>query len=471
MKSRVLSFVEDLRRGAADQYKYVEKALEEAAKKDPKFNIFITLKGEIPENLALSGKLAGVPVAIKDNIVTKDLRTTCASRILENFVPKYSATVVKILEKEGAVIIGKTNMDEFAMGALGTTSAFGPTLNPLDVKLSPGGSSSGSAAAVSSGIVDIALGSDTGGSVRLPAAWTGVFGLKPTYGAVSRFGLISYADSMDQIGPIASTASDLAYLYSIISSFDPLDPTSSGNPWGNKIERIAREEPDYDILRSIKLKVPKELVEHPQADDSIVKEFSRALSKLESEGAEISEISEPSLLKVPQVYYIIAFSEASSNLARFDGVRYGSRVIMPEEVDWDTYYMENRALFGWEVKRRIMLGAFILSKGYYEMYYSMALKARGMIKSKVEQMLSGGGIILTPGSPIPPLPIDYDATDLSRLNAVDAPLMLANLTGLPAITIPVGKRGSIPISIQLIGSPWSEDILLSIAKVTEEIFG
>lgn len=467
-KGRIINFLEDLRNGAVDPFSYVEKALQEAARKDPIFNIFITLKGDIPEKIG-NGKLAGVPIAIKDNIVTKGLRTTCASKILENFVPQYSATVVKILEREGSIIIGKTNMDEFAMGALGTTSAFGPTLNPIDTKLSPGGSSSGSAAAIASGVVDVALGSDTGGSIRLPSAWTGIFGLKPTYGAISRFGLISYADSMDQIGPMASNASDLAYLFSLISSFDPLDPTSSPNPWGKKIEEVAMGEPNFSFLNGLKLKIPKELLEHPQAEEIMIKDFWRVISYLEKDGAKVEEVSEPVLLKVPQVYYVIAFSEASSNLARYDGVRYGSRISPIEENDWDSFYMENRSLFGWEVKRRIMLGSFILSKGYYEMYYSLALKARALIARKVEQFLKDGSLIATPGSLISPLPIDYDATDLSKLNAIDAPLMIANLAGLPAITIPTGTLAGKPTSLQLIGPRWSEDRLLSLAKIIEEM--
>jgi aspartyl-tRNA(Asn)/glutamyl-tRNA(Gln) amidotransferase subunit A len=468
-RGKVVSFIEDLKNGATDPYAYVERALEEASRKDPVLNIFITMKSEVPDKL-VNGKLAGVPIAVKDNIVTKGLRTTCASRILENFVPQYSATIVKILEREGAVIIGKTNMDEFAMGALGTTSAFGPTLNPINTKLSPGGSSSGSAAAVASGVVDVALGSDTGGSIRLPAAWTGIFGLKPTYGAVSRFGLISYADSMDQIGPMSSNASDLAYLFSIISSFDPLDPTSSHNPWGNRIEEIASKEPDFDLLRKLKLKIPRELLNHPQAEEYVIEEFWGKISTLEKEGAQVEEISEPILLKVPQVYYVIAFSEASSNLARFDGVRYGSRIAELEDNDWDSYYMMNRSLFGWEVKRRIMLGAFILSKGYYEMYYSLALKARAVIKRKIESHLKDGSLIATPGSLISPLPINYDATDLSKLNAIDAPLMIANLGGFPAVTVPTGSVSGTPTSMQFVGPSWSEDKLLSLAKVMEEMF-
>ncbi|MEM0020637.1 MAG: amidase family protein [Fervidicoccaceae archaeon] len=470
-RGKVVDFVDAVRRGDADPHKYVEKSLEEIARKDPLFNMFITIRSEIPEKINLKGRLPGVPIAVKDNIVTRGLRTTCASRILENFIPQYSATVVKLLEKEGAIIIGKTNMDEFAMGALGTTSAFGPTLNPLDPDLSPGGSSSGSAAAVASGVVDIALGSDTGGSIRLPAAWTGIFGLKPTYGAVSRFGLISYADSMDQIGPMSSSASDLALLFSIISSYDSMDPTSSQNPWGNSLEKISLSPPNFDHLHGLNIVVPRELAEHPEADENIVSNFWKGIKKLEGEGAQIIEISEPLFLKVPQIYYVIAFSEASSNLARFDGVRYGSRVVPPDDLDWDSYYMENRSMFGWEVKRRIVLGSFILSKGYYDMYYSQALKARGMIKRKVEELLGKGRVIATPGSPIRPLPIDYDATDLSKLNSIDAPLMIANLAGLPAITVPMGTAFNSPLSIQLIGPPWSDDRLIELAKVMEEIFG
>ncbi len=469
---RVIDIVEDIKNGG-DPYKPVEESLEKIKKLDPKYNIFITIIGDIPERIEeRKGKLPGIPIAIKDNIVIKNIRTTCASRVLENFIPGYTATVVKKIEKEVALIIGKTNMDEFAMGALGTTSAFGPTLNPLDPRLSPGGSSSGSAVAVASGIVPLALGSDTGGSIRLPAAWTGVYGLKPSYGTVSRYGLVSYADSLEQIGPFATNASDLAYFHSIITGYDDRDPTSQYYQTPPEMyEKIAWKEPDPSILKNLKIAVIKEFLEHPMADENVIKIFWINIKKIESEGAEINEVSEPLLLKTPQVYYIIAFSEASSNLARYDGVRYGSRAVPIEDIDWDTAYMVNRSLFGWEVKRRIMLGSFILSKGYYDMYFSRALKARNKIKKTIDKILKENSVIASPGTPITPLPIEYDATDLSKLNAVDAPLMIANLTGYPALTMPFGKLGSSKNTLQFTGPMWSDDFLLLMAKALEEVAG
>lgn len=458
-----------IKEGTLDPEKPFEDAVEQAIKNDPKYNIFITLTSNEDKSIFKKGKLSGIPIAVKDNISTKGIRTTCASKILEDYVPGYSATVVERIEAEGGIIFGKTNMDEFAMGALGTTSAFGPTLNNLNIELSPGGSSSGSAVAVSSGTVKLALGSDTGGSIRLPAAWTGIYGFKPTYGFVSRYGLISYADSMDQIGPLATNISDLILLFSIISGSDERDPTSQF-PGINKEKmlKLAYSEADVDILKKLKLIVIKNLIEHPQADEGLINEFWKDLKMLESYGASIELIDEPLILKIPQIYYIIAFSEASSNLARFDGLRYGKRISNVEKNDYDSFYMENRTLFGWEVKRRILLGTFILSKGYYETYYVKALKARTYLRKRIDRILNEETkFIVTPGSLIRPLPLKYDARDLSKLNAVDAPLMLANLIGSPAIVIPTGFSQSSPKSLQLIGRVWSDYTLLSIAKAIE----
>ncbi|MGC8557340.1 MAG: amidase family protein, partial [Fervidicoccus sp.] len=353
-ETKVIEQVQMIKEGTLDPEKPFEDAVEQAIKNDPKYNIFITLTSNEDKSIFKKGKLSGIPIAVKDNISTKGIRTTCASKILEDYVPGYSATVVERIEAEGGIIFGKTNMDEFAMGALGTTSAFGPTLNNLNIELSPGGSSSGSAVAVSSGTVKLALGSDTGGSIRLPAAWTGIYGFKPTYGFVSRYGLISYADSMDQIGPLATNISDLILLFSIISGSDERDPTSQF-PGINKEKmlKLAYSEADVDILKKLKLIVIKNLIEHPQADEGLINEFWKDLKMLESYGASIELIDEPLILKIPQIYYIIAFSEASSNLARFDGLRYGKRISNVEKNDYDSFYMENRTLFGWEVKRRI----------------------------------------------------------------------------------------------------------------------
>ncbi len=453
-----------------DPYRMIEESLEKIRKYDPKYNMFLAIVGEEPERLSV-GVLKGVPVGIKDNIVVKGLRTTCGSRILENFIPQYNAGVIEKIVGEGGFIIGKTNMDEFAMGALGTTSAFGPTLNPLNPRLSPGGSSSGSAAAVACGCVPLALGSDTGGSIRLPAAWSAIYGLKPTYGSVSRYGLVSYADSLEQIGPMADHSSDLALLYSVIMGYDFRDPTSqkAGLP-PERIRDIAFNPGDPGLLKGLKIAIVRELVEHPMADDEVIKVFWNNVSVLESEGALIKVVSEPLFTKAPQVYYVIAFAEASSNLARYDGVRYGLRISPLENKSWNAVYKENRSAFGWEVKRRILLGSYILSKGYYDMYYIRALKARRKITDVLNRILSQSHFVLTPGTPVKPLPIDYDATDLSKLNAIDAPLMLANLTGTPAITLPF-KRRTPESTLHFIGARWSDDFLLALARALDEISG
>lgn len=470
MKKKLWELVEMVSDGTMDPYKMFEDSLQRIRTLDPELNMFITINAEEPSIDKKKGLLLGVPVAIKDNISTKGLRTTCASKMLENYIPPYSATVVKFIEKEGGIIIGKTNMDEFAMGALGTNSAFGPTLNPLNKTLSPGGSSSGSAAAVASGAVRIALGSDTGGSIRLPAAWTGTYGLKPTYGAVSRYGLVSYADSMDQIGPIADSIDDLAYIFAVIAGFDERDPTSS-YPGISRKEAltVAKESSDPSVLKGKEFYVIKELIEHKDADESMIRAFWNALDAIESEGALVKTVSIPIVLKVPQVYYVIAFSEASSNLARFDGLRYGVRAISPEDIDWDEFFMKNRSNFGWEVKRRILLGSFITSKGYYDMYYSRALKIRTFLRRIFESYTGQNKYVVTPGSLIPPLPIDYDASDLSRLNALDAPMVIPNLLGYPSIVLPAGTVKGYPSSLQIIGRAWSDLELISISKAISEV--
>lgn len=463
---RAVDFMVEVRSGG-DPLRLLERFEREAPRVDMNLNIFITMVspeppvGPSPEN----APLYMVPIAVKDNIVTKGVRTTCASRVLENYVPSYDATVIERLKRSGAVVVGKANMDEFAMGALGTTSAFGPTRNPLNPSLSPGGSSSGSAAAVASGLVPMALGSDTGGSVRLPAAWTGICGLKPTYGLVSRYGLISYADSLDQIGPMAASVFDLELLFSVIMGWDPRDPTSyEKHPPPELFARRAFANPSPEVLRGLRVGLIKESLEHPDADEGVIKRFMRYLSALGSEGAVVEEVRFPLFSKAPPTYYVIAFSEAFSNLSRFMGLLYGSRTRGPEEGDWKDFFGDNRALFGWEVKRRILLGAFALSAGYYDMYYGRALRVRARIANDLLRLLERYDVLVTPGSPVPPLPLDFDATDLARLNAVDAPMVIANLAGLPALVLPLEVRGDGPVSIQLISGRWTEDLLFEVGK-------
>lgn len=462
---RVVDFIIERKSGSIDIYKPMERFFESVINVDEKFNIFITLTSDFVIETNSNGLLSGIPIAIKDNIVTKGLRTTCASKVLENYVPSYDATVVKRIKAEGGLIVGKTNMDEFAMGALGTTSAFGPTLNPLNPSFSPGGSSSGSAAAVAIGIVPLALGSDTGGSVRLPAAWTGIYGLKPTYGLISRYGLISYSDSMDQIGPMTKSIFDLELLFGILMGRDESDPTTYDRHISREvfIKRAFRN-PSPDILKGMRIALIKNSITHPERDQMVIDRFLRYIDKMKSEGAIIEEVQIPSFEKAPQVYYIIAFSDASSNLARYMGTLYGMRRTDVDKAYMDEYFSLNRTFFGWEVKRRIILGSFILSSGYYDMYYDRALRARAKIADEVMRILEKYDLIITPGSNISPLPIDFDASDLSRLNAIDAPLVIANLTGLPALIVPLETAPFPPISMQLISHKWSEDILFEVGK-------
>lgn len=463
---RVVDFISEVRKGNLDNKKLLDEFRKRVIHVDEKYNIFITLVD--PESIEAThrdGLLSGVPIAIKDNIITKGIRTTCASQILENYVPSYDATVVEKIKMQGGVIVGKANMDEFAMGALGTTSFFGPTKNPLNPSLSPGGSSSGSAAAVASGVVPLSLGSDTGGSIRLPAAWTGIYGLKPTYGLISRFGLVSYSDSLDQIGPMARSIFDLELLFGVILGRDTKDPVTYEKHIPNDVFiKKSFENPRFNVLKNLKVALIREPLIHEDADKKIIERFMNYVSLIEKEGAIVDEVSLPLLNKAPQIYYVIAFSDASSNLARFTGLLYGKRIIDVEDVNWDDFYMKNRGQFGWEVKRRILLGSFILSAGYYEMYYDRALRARAKLTFEINSILNKYDVILTPGSNISVLPLNYDASDLSKLNAIDSLLVIANLTGLPAITIPLEINSTTPVSFQFISKKWSEDILFEIGK-------
>ncbi|MFN3699731.1 MAG: Asp-tRNA(Asn)/Glu-tRNA(Gln) amidotransferase subunit GatA, partial [Dictyoglomus sp.] len=329
-------------------YREIEKQIEELEKKS----------SDLP--------LYGIPIAIKDNILTKNINTTCASRILENFVPPYDATVVKKLKDNGAIILGKTNLDEFAMGSSTENSAFGPTRNPWDLERVPGGSSGGSAACVSAGEAPVSLGSDTGGSIRLPASFTGVIGLKPTYGLVSRFGLVAFASSLDQIGPLGRTVEDIAYILQVIAGHDPLDSTSSPYPTPNYLENLGKS------VKGWKVGIPKELWQKGVSEE-VLKTLEDSFHAFKEIGVELIEISLPSVEYALAVYYIIATSEASSNLARYDGVKYGFRDYSAE--DLITMYKNTRGEgFGNEVKRRIILGTYALSAGYYDAYYLKATK-------------------------------------------------------------------------------------------------
>jgi aspartyl-tRNA(Asn)/glutamyl-tRNA(Gln) amidotransferase subunit A len=406
------------------------------------------------------GLLAGVPIAIKSSISTKGIETNCSSRILSGYIPPYDATVIERLKEEGAIIIGKTNMDEFAMGTSTETSCFGPTKNPWDADRVPGGSSGGSAAAVAAGEAPCALGSDTGGSIRCPASFCGIVGLKPTYGLVSRYGLVSYANSLEQIGPLTLSVEDAALVLDVIAGHDPRDSTSARSEGGY----FARIEGGVDGLT---LGVPQEYFGEG-VDPLVEKAVWDAISKLEGLGASWKKVSLPHTRYALAAYYIIAMSEASSNLARFDGLRYGFR--LGADQDWHTTFSNIRAAgFGPEVKRRILLGTYALSAGYYGRYYLKALKVRTLIRQDFERALSAGGadLLVTPTMPFPAFRIGERIEDPLSLYMADVFTVPINLAGVPAISVPCGFADGLPIGLQIIGRHFDEAAVLRAAKAYE----
>ncbi len=406
------------------------------------------------------GPLAGIPMALKDNLCTKGVRTTCASKILFNFIPPYDATVVRKLDREGAVMVGKTNLDEFAMGSSTENSGFYPTHNPWNPDCVPGGSSGGSAAAVASGEAIFALGSDTGGSIRQPAAFCGVVGMKPTYGTVSRYGLIAFASSLDQIGPFTKDVTDCALVLNAICGHDPMDSTS-----------VVQELPDYtaflvDDIKGFKIGLPREYFR--EGLDSRVREVvERAIKVLESRGAYVEETTLPHTRYALPTYYIIAPAEASSNLARYDGVRYGFRV--EDAKDIIDMYSRTRSLgFGNEVKRRIMLGTYALSAGYYDAYYNKALKVRTLIKRDFERAFEKFDAILSPTAPTTAFRFGEKTDDPLTMYLSDIYTLAVNLAGLPGISQCCGFVDGLPVGLQLIGKPLGEGTLLRIAYTFEQ---
>ena len=418
------------------------------------------LKAKEIDNLLLQGNqippLAGVPCVIKDNILVKGVKCTAGSKILENYIASYDASVVKLLKKQGAIILGKGNLDEFAIGSSGEHSAFGKTLNPCDLTRVPGGSSSGPAAAVADNLCAFALGSDTGGSIRLPASFCGVTGFKPTYGAVSRFGLMAMASSLDQIGPITKTPYDAEIVFRAISEKDPYDSTSLG---------VAKE--NVSSLKNLCFGVPKEYF-IKGIDKSVEKAIRGAIKKLEENGAKIKEISLPNTEYALAVYYIIMTSEVSANLARYDGIKYG---YLKKEKTLINDYLETRGSgFGEEVRRRIMLGTYALSAGYYEAYYLKAQKVRTLIRRDFEQAFQKVDMILTPVSPTLPFKIGEKMNDPLSMYLSDIFTVPLNLAGLPGISIPIGKEKGLPIGIQMIGKGFSDYKILKAAQVAEKIW-
>lgn len=429
---------------------YEKEALNEARRWDKKIS-----RGEEV------GPLTGIPIAIKDNLCLDSAETSCASNILKGFCPPYSATVLKKLNKAGTIILGKTNMDEFAMGSSTENSAFQITRNPWNLETAPGGSSGGSAAAVASGEVPFALGSDTGGSIRQPAALCGVVGLKPTYGRVSRYGLIAFASSLDQIGPIAKTVRDCAYLLQAISGKDKLDSTSLDYSVPDYIQCLI---PD---LQGMKIGLPKEYF-IAGIEEEVKKKVIAATKVIRELGAQIEEISLPHTKYAVATYYLIATAEASSNLARYDGVGYGYRT---EEMTnlLDMYKKSRQEGFGDEVKRRIMLGTYVLSKGYHDDYYGKAQRVRTLIRNDFDKAFKDFDAIITPTSPTVAFRIGEKTEDPLKMYLSDVFTISANLAGIPGISIPCGfNKSGLPIGLQILGKPFDEKTILRIAYAYEQ---
>ncbi|MCY7758698.1 Asp-tRNA(Asn)/Glu-tRNA(Gln) amidotransferase subunit GatA [Bacillus inaquosorum] len=406
------------------------------------------------------GLLFGMPIGVKDNIVTKGLRTTCSSKILENFDPIYNATVVQRLQDAEAVTIGKLNMDEFAMGSSTENSAYKLTKNPWNLDTVPGGSSGGSAAAVAAGEVPFSLGSDTGGSIRQPASFCGVVGLKPTYGRVSRYGLVAFASSLDQIGPITRTVEDNAFLLQAISGVDKMDATSANVDVPDFLSSLTGD------IKGLKIAVPKEYLGEgvgKEARESVL----AALKVLEGLGATWEEVSLPHSKYALATYYLLSSSEASANLARFDGIRYGYRTDNAENLI-DLYKQTRAEGFGNEVKRRIMLGTFALSSGYYDAYYKKAQKVRTLIKKDFEDVFEKYDVIVGPTTPTPAFKIGENTKDPLTMYANDILTIPVNLAGVPGISVPCGLADGLPLGLQIIGKHFDESTVYRVAHAFEQ---
>jgi aspartyl-tRNA(Asn)/glutamyl-tRNA(Gln) amidotransferase subunit A len=407
-----------------------------------------------------AGPLTGVPIAHKDIFCTDGVRTTCGSRMLDNFVAPYDATVVTKLKAAGAVMIGKTNMDEFAMGSSNETSYYGPVRNPWDTSMVPGGSSGGSAAAVGARLVPVATATDTGGSIRQPAALCGVTGIKPTYGRVSRYGMIAFASSLDQGGVIAASAEDAALVLGAMSGFDPNDSTSVDRPVPDYAASLSRP------MKGLRIGLLKEFFEKG-LDAEVEKRIRDALAVYQKLGAELKDVSLPSLpLSVP-TYYVVAPAECSSNLARFDGVRFGHRCENPKDLN-DLYLRSRGEGFGAEVKRRIMTGTYVLSAGYFDAYYLQAQKARQLITRDFERAFGQVDVLMGPTTPTPAFGLGAKTSDPITMYLNDIYTIGANLAGLPAMSIPCGFVGSLPVGLQIIGPHFGEEQILSAAHAFQK---
>jgi aspartyl-tRNA(Asn)/glutamyl-tRNA(Gln) amidotransferase subunit A len=405
--------------------------------------------------------MTGMPVALKDNICTDGVMTTCSSRMLRNFVPPYDATVVAKLRQQEYILLGKTNLDEFAMGSSTENSAFGPSRNPWNLQCVPGGSSGGSAAAVAADECVAALGSDTGGSIRQPAAFCGVVGLKPTYGRVSRYGLVAFASSLDQIGPITKDVADAAFLLGVIAGHDPMDSTSADVPVPDYMRSLKKKD-----LRKLKVGVPQEFFGEG-LDPEVEQAVRAAIDELKNLGAEVKNIQLPRTDAAVAVYYVLATAEASSNLARYDGVKFGLRAKETKDL-LDLYMKTRQEGFGPEVKRRIMLGTYALSSGYYDAYYAKAQAVRTLICQDFEAAFNEVDVIVTPVTPTPAFKLGEKSEDPLQMYLSDIFTISVNLAGLPAIAVPCGfSKANLPIGLQLIGRAFEEETLLRAAHAYE----
>jgi len=451
----------------------VESIFRKIDEVEGKVNSYITLTreealrraAEVDERASKGGDLgplAGVPTAVKDVLCTRGVRTTCGSRMLENFIPPYDATVVRRLKEADAIIVGKANMDEFAMGSSTETSHFGASRNPYDLSRVPGGSSGGSASALAAGEALLAIGSDTGGSIRQPASFCGIVGLKPTYGRVSRFGLVAYASSLDQVGPMALDVRDCALLLKVIAGYDPRDSTS-----------VRADVPDYlssldGGVDGLRIGLPKEYFSEG-LDGEVRDAIMGSVEALSSEGAEVVELSLPHTKYAISTYYLVACAEASSNLARYDGVKYGFRAEGAKDLA-DMYELTRSRGFGDEVKRRIMLGTYALSAGYYDAYYLKAQKVRTLIKGDFESAFERCDVIITPVSPTPAFGIGEKIDDPLLMYLSDIYTISANLAGIPGISVPCGRSSDgLPIGLQILGKPFDEPTILRVAGAVESL--
>ncbi|HJU77965.1 MAG TPA: Asp-tRNA(Asn)/Glu-tRNA(Gln) amidotransferase subunit GatA [Nitrososphaeraceae archaeon] len=459
--------VEGLTGGQFRAEEYVISILKRIEEVESKVHSFITLDSEgalssakiIDKKLREKdeiGQLAGVTVGIKDNISTQDIRTTCASKILEKYIPTYDATVIKNLKKNGAIILGKLNLDEFGMGSTTEYSRFQPTHNPWNLDYVPGGSSGGSGAAVAAGECTVALGSDTGGSIRCPSSFCSVVGLKPTYGRVSRYGLISYANSLEQIGPICRSVKDLVMMLNIISGKDPMDSTSMSS----SSITISNKSDNLNVA------MIKELIS--DSDPDVKKSVYSASEKFREIGCLFEEVSINNLNYALPSYYTLASAEASSNLARYDNIRYGFDYPI-DEYKWETYFSNVRENFGEEVKRRILIGSYVLSSGYYGKYYLKARRLRSLLRLELLALFKKYDLLIGPTMPILPFKFGEKIDDPIKMYLIDINTVIANLAGIPAISLPIGFSNGLPIGLQIMAAPFEEQKLLDASYELEKV--